>query len=118
MMPTNPLPTPTNVPPFADPGNVTSPPLTSREKVATWFAGIILTVIIGISLALFWTWYLPAPSVTGASAADQATITQYKALSDIVSDRAVKLFDLVITKALLPLFATLIGFILGKQSST
>jgi hypothetical protein len=117
-MDANLLPPAVNIPQFAGgaPGGVTSPPLTSREKVATWFASIILAVIVIISAALFFAWYLPAPS--GSAATDKAAIDQYKALSDILSERAVKIFDLVITKALLPLFATLIGFILGKQSST
>jgi hypothetical protein len=90
--------------------------LTGREKVATWFAGVILAaVILFTAVLLFSVWYTPTPTLSGTTADQTSTIGQYKALTDILFDRVEKLFDLVITKALLPLFATLIGFILGKQ---
>ena len=92
--------------------------LSGRERVAIGFAAIILVSIIGISLFLLVVWRVPLPSLNDLPPeAQAASIQHYKDLTSTLAERNEKIFDLMVTKALLPLLATLIGYLLGKRSS-
>lgn len=91
--------------------------LTGREWVAICFAAMILLSILGISLFLLVAWRVPLPSLdTLPPEAQAASIQHYKDLTTTLAERNEKIFDLMVTKALLPLLATLIGYLLGKRN--
>jgi len=111
------LPRRVNVPSEAV-GNplLVSDKLSDRERVAVWFAWVLLGLIALICATLLWEHHhIQLPQA--ASGSDEKTaIENYKALSALIDERTEKFFDLFVTKALLPVFTTLIGFLLGRRS--
>jgi hypothetical protein len=102
--------------PLAESGLVNS--LTGRDWVAISFAGVILLFIFVICCVLLKDWYAPIPGLSNMPLANQKdAIEHYKDLTGILSERLEKTFDMLVTKGLLPLFATLLGFILGKKAN-
>jgi hypothetical protein len=84
--------------------------------VVTRFADAILVVIALIAFFLLWQGRAAAPALNGLSPDVQKQVmANYKDLAAILSERLERTFDLLVTKGLLPVFATLIGFLLGKQ---
>jgi hypothetical protein len=111
----NSLPPEEDVPPnifTPNPRDVRGIPLSGREKVAVWFATALLALIVFLCISLLWQWHVPMP----AAGASGGAIESYKALTELVDERTGKFFDLTITKTLLPVFTTLIGFLLGRRS--
>jgi hypothetical protein len=90
--------------------------LSGRERVAVWFAWVLLGLISLICTTLLWEHHhIQLPQ--SASGSDQKTaIENYKALTALIDERTERFFDLFVTKALLPVFTTLIGFLLGRRS--
>ena len=138
-MASDPTPPPTTVVNFGDMEQTTgqtgadsvvrTTPPTYREQVVvrltTWVGGAI--VVLTLVLILEWVWHAPAlptslelkgPASTLADNADNARklVDNYKALSDVAADRSIKIFDSFIGKAFLPVFTTLIGYIIGTRS--
>ena len=96
--------------------------LTPTQQAGLWLAvgvGMVMALVI-ILVGIDW-WFrsprapvLPTdPTAYGATAS--AMIADYKALNELALDRATKLFDLVIVKALLPVFTTILGYIFGSR---
>jgi hypothetical protein len=88
-----------------------------REKVAGWFAIAIFCLCAVLSLGLGLYWYLHTPSavsLTGSPADMTAQLQNFRTQKDIVVDEVSKIFDLLVAKAFLPIFATVIGYLLGK----
>ena len=96
-------------------------------KPATWTqqAGMKLAVGVG-SLGTFvtlvilvsWCWTRPStPAITSSLTPEQAQalVTNYKALSLEARDSATQLFDALVIRALLPVFTSIVGFVLGKE---
>ncbi len=114
-----PLPPPESVPVTAvgNPAQVKDAPLTGRDWVAVLLAGAVLLLVAIISAVLLLDWHVPAPVLQNIPPEQQKeVIEQYKNLTGVLGERTEKMFDLMVTKALLPLFATLVGFLLGKRS--
>jgi len=106
---------PNSFPLLRDEGQV-SDKLSDRERVAVWFAWVLLGLIALICATLLWEHHhIQLPQA--ASGSDEKTaIENYKALTALIDERTEKFFDLFVTKALLPVFTTLIGFLLGRRS--
>jgi len=101
-------------PPF--PGSVVS--LGAREKVAVIFAYCLfaLCVVLSLGLAFFWYQHSPGfPKLTGNEQSDTTQLQEFRTQSEIVFDQVSKVFDLFVAKAFLPLFGTIIGYLLGKR---
>jgi hypothetical protein len=90
--------------------------LSDRERVAVWFAWVLLGLICVICATLLWEHHHVAMPQAGSAADQKTAIENYKALTDLIDERTEKFFDLFVTKALLPVFTTLIGFLLGRRS--
>jgi hypothetical protein len=106
------------LPPF--PGHLHA--LTPLQRVAFYLAIALFSLITIVSTAIVTEWWVHAPTppaVSGLSAeAQKAAIDGYKALSDVVNDRTIRVFDAFVLKAFLPLFATIVGFLLGHRQSS
>lgn len=92
--------------------------LSARDWVAVWFAAgilVLIAIICGFALAQWRTQILSLNLIPRADQKD--AIANFKELTTILDERTQKIFDLTITKGLLPIFATLIGFLLGKETS-
>jgi len=68
-----------------------------------------------------WVRSVPAAPVLPAHLAPEgpvarALIENYRALSDVATERATKLFDLIVVKALLPVFTAIVGYLLGSRA--
>jgi hypothetical protein len=83
------------------------------------FAVGTVGAFIMCGLALYWVVstaivLVLATQSPGASTID-AVVKNYKAVSDEVMDPISKIFDLYITKTLLPIFTAILGYIFGSQ---
>jgi hypothetical protein len=117
------MPKPDAVPPaFGEGGNNIKERLDALEWVASIAAGALFLAIIG-----FLTWgtvhwpnssmpRLPNGVVDKDAIANLKAMGEVaKAMSDIEVDRMSKVIDLSVTKTLLPVFTTVIGYLLGKR---
>lgn len=95
--------------------------LSPVERVASRLAFALLLLIASILIAIIADWFVhrpPQPTITGLKLEDQKlAIDNFKNLSDVVWNRTSSMFDLVVIKALLPIFATVVGYLLGKRES-
>lgn len=96
--------------------------LTAKEHfaaVGAYVLGAFVLVII-ITLLVLHSLQLPkAPSLVGMKPDDpsvKAAIDNYRQLSEIADRQLATTFDLLITKPLLPVLATLIGYLIGQSS--
>ena len=72
-------------------------------------AAIVLTIIF---VCVDWLRLTPpAPSAT----ATRDTIDNYKEMRSFAIDDASKLFDTIVSKAFLPVFTTVLGYIFGSR---
>lgn len=84
--------------------------------MAVWFAAGILLIICIVVVYLLLLWRVASPSLGSLSVTDQkAAVENFKELSAVIAERMEKIFDLIVIKGLLPVFATIIGFLLGKH---
>ena len=108
--------------PLEESGGGVAVTLTATQQAGLWLAvgvGVIMALVI-ILVGIDW-WFrsplapaLPTdPAVYNATAKD--LIADYKSLNELALDRATKLFDLVVVKALLPVFTTILGYIFGSR---
>lgn len=84
-----------------------------------WVGSAILLVII----ALLVDWFINAPHLLPLLSTQQSNsaaleIDTYKQLGDLAIDRFSKIFDLVISKALLPVFTTILGYLFGARTES
>ncbi len=110
--------------------SVRPPPPTYRELVVVQMASWVGIAIVAMTLMLIaeWIWHSP-PSPTSADLKGAATnladnaenarklVDNYKTLADVATDRSIKVFDSFVGKAFLPVFTTLIGYIIGARST-
>ncbi len=76
--------------------------------------------IVTVLLLVFWLWESPAtPALLRNGVAPQArkTIENYKQLTSTITDNTTKLFDLVVVRAILPVFTAIVGYIFGRSQS-
>ena len=90
------------------------------ERIASYLAAALFVVITAVLTTIIIDWLIHRPSeptISGLKADEQKlAIDNFKLLSDVVWDRTSKTFDLIVIKALLPVFATVVGYLLGKRS--
>ncbi len=102
-------------PDFGAPGEIKER-LRPLEWVATVTAAALFVAIIVFLIWGVHDWARIGVPLASASASDQSPmIANFKALSDIESERVSKILDLAVTKTLLPVFTTVIGYLLGKR---
>jgi hypothetical protein len=82
--------------------------------------GMLITLTT-LGVGVDWFMHAPqAPALPIQKAANdpvvKAMIENYKALDDVAPDRATWLFDLVVAKALLPVFTAILGYIFGSRA--
>ena len=90
--------------------------LSAREKTIRNFAYTVFGLIAVITITILgdWFWRAPIPNVS----ADKTALDNIQALNALAMSRAKDMFDLMIVKALLPVFATVIGVLLGRRISS
>lgn len=93
--------------------------LTAIEKTVRDFAYTLFGLLALVTIVILTDWLLRRPSLPqGLAQSDaKAAIENYKVLSDVGTENAIKMFDLLVVKALLPVFATITGVLLGRRQS-
>jgi len=90
------------------------------ERIAFYLATALFVVITAVLTTIIVDWLMhrpPEPALSGLKPDEQKlAIENFKLLSDVVWDRTSRTFDLIVIKALLPVFATIVGYLLGKRS--
>jgi hypothetical protein len=93
--------------------------LSAREKLIRNFAYVLFGLITLVTLAVIAEWLLCAPSapnlLTAKTEDQKAIIDGYRALSDIATAQSMTLFENIVLKSLLPVFTTVMGFLLGRR---
>jgi hypothetical protein len=103
-------------------GQITIAPPTFLERwgvVFLAYAGAWI-LVVGTSLLIYFFWKQPAlPSMTGLTS-DQVTqaLSVHKQLSDQWSESLTNIFDLLVTKTVLPIVTLLLGYLFGKAKSS
>jgi uncharacterized membrane protein YraQ (UPF0718 family) len=102
-------------------GEITFAPPTFLERWGVVFlacAGAWI-LAVGTALLIYFFWKQPAfPSMTGQTP-DQVTqaLSVHKQLSDQWSESLTSIFDLLVTKTVLPIVTLLLGYLFGKAKS-
>jgi hypothetical protein len=95
--------------------------LTARQKTVRNLAYTVFGLIVAITLGILGDWLLgprllpDAQKVLISGADPKALLESYDAINRIALSRAKDMFDLMIVKALLPIFATIIGVLIGRK---
>jgi hypothetical protein len=110
-------------------GDVKPPPPSFAQKAGLQLAWSVGGLIAVCTILLLLEWSFHAPSTlssddlkgtakTLAENFDNAKkmIDNQKVLSEIYTDRSIKFFDAIVGKALLPVFTTIIGYIIGTRA--
>ncbi len=102
-------------------GEVRPIPPTFIELWGVVLLGLTLgfALVFAAILLVYYLRHLPAmPSQTGAAAGDiKAALDLHKSLIDQYRDTVSFIFDLVVTKTLLPLITLLLGYLFGKTKA-
>jgi hypothetical protein len=78
--------------------------------------GLVIGLVTLISTIACFYGVPDVPHVGGKGDADAKTaIENYRVLADAHVERATKLFDVVVVKALLPVFTAILGYIFGSR---
>ena len=80
-----------------------------------------LAVVVTLLIVYKWMAMVPVPPDLGVTLSKEqvGVVTDgYKALHEQAFDAASKLFDSIITKALLPVFTSILGYIFGARSTS
>jgi len=89
-----------------------------RLRPLEWVASIAAAAMF-LAIVSFLIWGMldwASISVPRIGPGDQSkTIGDFKALSDAELERVTRILDLIVTKTLLPVFTTVIGYLLGKR---
>ena len=56
-----------------------------------------------------------APSLPAAASLDPTKVADYQQLSQICTERTIKLFDHLVVKSFLPVFTAVLGYIFGTR---
>ncbi len=110
--------------------------LTPTQQAGLWLAGAVGLAIVGVIVFVAVVWFQtapkppvlpPLPAVTdpakakdalaGYQALNQAALENYKALNAEAINRVSNLFDLFATRALLPIFTSILGYIFGSRAA-
>ena len=102
-------------------GQITNAPPTFLERWGVVFlacaGGWILAV--GSALLIYFFWKQPSLPSTAGQTADQITqaLNTHKQISEQWSDSLAHIFDLLVTKTVLPIVTLLLGYLFGKAKS-
>ena len=100
------------------PGSVKprEPSLPTRGMKLLFGIGLLATLAT-ILIVVKWMAIAPvAPSLQGVADIG-AAIKNYKDLSDLALDGAIRMFDTVVVKVLLPVFTTILGYVFGSRNA-
>jgi hypothetical protein len=92
--------------------------MSELERATYWLTmGLALAIVVITAYIMKdWLGQRPPDLTSNATPEQQKQLLESaKSLSDLQWERTSRFFDLVIAKALLPLLATLIGFLIGKR---
>jgi hypothetical protein len=101
-------------------GDLTITPPTFLEKWGVVFVSVAGGWVLAVCAGLIWYYmhHLSPPSATGATAADyKASLDLYKTASDELRDSLGSVFDMVVTKTILPLVTLLLGYLFGSKKT-
>jgi hypothetical protein len=95
--------------------------LSPLERVASTLALLLFALITAVLATIVIDWLVHRPSTPDLAQLkledQKLAIDNYKVISEVAWDRTSRVFDLVIVKALLPIFATIVGYLLGKRGN-
>jgi len=99
-------------------GADTLPQLNPLSKIGFWLAVIVFSYIAVVTIALLIDYFFHIPEIPILVSADStgfnnSVIEGYKKLSEISTDRSLKLFDQLIHKTILPVLTSILGYIFG-----
>jgi hypothetical protein len=112
--------TPTPLSPGASPG-ISLDKLSPIQQAGLKLAGGVGLVIALVTLVTVVHWWLYTPSIpkellTADTQAGKDILANYTSVAQSAADQATRIFDLIVSKAFLPIFTTIIGYIFGSRA--
>ena len=90
------------------------------QQWAMNLAYVVGSAVLAVTLFTLYEWKAKTPDlpVTSGLTVDQLKVALdgYRELSGAALDSATKVFDLVVVKAFLPVFASILGYIFGSRA--
>lgn len=86
-------------------------------RVGYKLAIFVLIYMAVVTVILLVEYLLHAPLLFGNSALDAAQLTQYEKLSQIATDRTLRLLDALVLKGFLPVLTAVLGYIFGTRGA-
>jgi hypothetical protein len=81
-----------------------------------WAVGALAAIVTIILVFQWWFSGPPIPKIAASLTPDQAQyLKDYKVLADDALDRTVRAFDTFVGRPLIPVFTTLIGYVIGNR---
>jgi len=95
--------------------------LTERQKTIRNFAYTVFALIALVTLVIVgdWLWHRPAVPTFASNVSDdlqKVALENFKSMNAVFMERAKDMFDLIIVKGLLPVFATIVGVLIGRRT--
>jgi hypothetical protein len=100
--------------------DISTDKLSSIQQAGLWLAGgvgLVISVVTLVTLIHWWLYSPVMPTLPADAAAGKDVIANYVSAAQSASDQATKMFDLLVSKAFLPVFTTIIGYIFGSKTT-
>jgi hypothetical protein len=99
---------------------ITPPSFLERWGVVFLACAGAWILLVGSALLIYFFWKQPPFPSMAAQTADQVTqaLTVHKQLSDQWNESLTNIFDLLVTKTVLPIVTLLLGYLFGKAKSS
>lgn len=90
------------------------PPLTRIGYKLAVFLLLYLSVVTAVLLAEY---FFHAPALPAGVSLDEGQLNQFRELSQIATDRTLKLLDALVLKGFLPVLTAVLGYIFGTRGA-
>ena len=94
------------------------------RQAGMWLATGVGLLIATVTIMIVIHWMATAPwtgipaNLSGMKTEDaKAAVDNIKNMSDLSADRSIKLFDAIVSRALLPVFTAILGYIFGSRAA-
>ena len=87
----------------------------SITRIGYHLALLLFAYIAVVSGVLLFDYLAHSPSVPSAQAIDATKLEYYQQLSELYTERTLKLYDHLVVKSFLPVFTAVLGYIFGTR---
>ena len=86
-------------------------------RIGYRLALLLLAYLGVVTTVLLIEYFSHAPSLPEGSLPDAARLSQFQQVSEIITDRTLRLLDALVLKGFLPVFTAVLGYIFGTRGA-